>query len=99
MPLEWEGELVPRKAAVIEAGAKKLFKVNISTPEDMSVGEYTVKVEAEGHSGVEIKEAQAKDFTIRVAAKSNITGTAVLVGLLVLLVVGIAIASIKISRR
>ena len=99
LPLEWEGELVPRKAAVIEAGAKKLFKVNISTPEDMSVGEYTVKVEAEGHSGVEIKEAQAKDFTIRVAAKSNITGTAVLVGLLVLLVVGIAIASIKISRR
>ena len=40
-----------------------------------------------------------EDFTVQVAAKSNITGTVVLVTVLVALVVGIAIASIKISRR
>ena len=48
---------------------------------------------------MEVIEALDKDFTIRVAAKSNITGTVILVAVLVLLVIGIAVASIKVSRR
>ena len=99
LPLDWEGELVPVEAEMIDAGAKVLFKANIRPAEDVAVGEYTVRITAEGHSGVEVIEALDKDFTIRVAAKSNITGTVILVAVLVLLVIGIAVASIKISRR
>ena len=65
----------------------------------MAVGEYTVKLKAEGHSGVEVVEAMDKNFTVRIASKSSITGTAILVTVLVVLVLGIAIASVKISRR
>ncbi len=99
LPLEWEGELVPTLAEMVDGGAKALFKANIRPPEDIAVGEYVVRVKVKGHSGMEAIEALDKDFTIRVAAKSNITGTVILVTVLVVLVVGIAIASIKISRR
>ena len=70
-----------------------------ASPEDVDIGDYTTKIEAEGSSGVETIEAVEKTLTIRVAAESSVTGTVVLVGILIVLVIGIAIASIKISRR
>ena len=97
--LEWESELEPLEPATIGPGEKAAYLARITPPEDVAVGEYVVKVRTEGHAGVETIPALDKDFTIRVAAKSNITGTAILVGVLVVLVVGIAVASIKISRR
>ena len=63
------------------------------------MGDYTVKMQAEGHTGVEIVEAVDKNLTVRVAAESSITGTVILVSVLIVLVIGIAVASIKISRR
>jgi len=99
LPLEWEGELRPVDVAIIDPGQKVLFTADLQPPVDVSVGEYLVKVETEGYCGVEIIEADDKDFTVKIAPESNITGTVLLVGLLVLLVLGIAIASVKISRR
>ena len=99
LPLEWEGELIPTEIDVIDGGEKKLFTANIRPPADVAVGTYSLRIKTEGHSGVEIVDALDKDFTIRIASQSNITGTVILVTVLVVLVVGIAIASIKISRR
>ena len=99
LPLEWEGTLDPTEVAVINSGEKALYTAHINPPPEVEVGEFPVRIEAEGHSGVEIVEAEEKTFTVRVAAQSNITGTAILVGVLVVLVIGIAVASIKISRR
>ena len=99
LPLEWTGQLTPREVETIDSAAKVLIIADLKPPLDVTVGEYTVKVKATGHSGVELVEAIAKDFTVRVAKESSITGTVILVAILVLLVVGIAIASIRISRR
>jgi len=99
LPLEWEGVLTPREVGTIEPGQKTLITADIKPPLDVAVGEYTIKVEAEGYSGVETIESKEKDFTVRVAAQSSLTGTLVLVAVLVVLVLGIAVASVKISRR
>jgi hypothetical protein len=92
-------ELAPASAEVLAGGEKALFTALLQPPEDVDVGQYTVKMLVEGQSGVETVEAEDRDFTVDVKAESSLTGTAVLVGVLVLLVVGIAIASVKISRR
>ena len=57
------------------------------------------RISADGYSGVETINAVDKTFTVRVAAESNILGTVVLVLILIGLVGGIAVASIKIARR
>jgi len=98
-PLDWTVELTPTSADVLAGGEKALFTALLQPPEDVEVGQYTVKMLAEGQSGIEPVEAEDKDFTVEVKAESSLTGTAILVGVLVLLVVGIAIASVKISRR
>ena len=98
-PLEWEGEWTPRIADSIEPDEKILFIVDARPPDGVTIGEYTLKISCEAYSGVETVEAIDEDFTVRVVAKRNITSIAVLVGVLILLVLIIAVASIKISRR
>ena len=99
LPLDWEGEVDPPEVEQIAGDQKVMFTAHLRPPADVSIGEYTVKMQAEGYSGVEVIEATDKDFTVRISSQSSITGTAILVGALILLVVGIAVASIKISRR
>jgi len=86
LPLEWDAQVTPPDALVIEPEQKVLFVVNIKPPPE--TGDFTVTVEAEGHSGVELIEADGKDFTVRIVPGSNVTGTVFLVGVLVLLVLG-----------
>lgn len=99
LPIEWEAETTPQQIEAIEPDQKILVTANIKPPTDVAVGEYMINVEAEGHSGVEIIEADEKDFTVRIVAESSLTATLLLVILLVVLVLGIAAASVKISRR
>ena len=79
LPLEWESEMTPRQASVIEPGDKVLFTITVRPPEDVPVGEYTVNVEVEGHSGVEVIDGGEKSFTIKLVATGSLTGTLVLV--------------------
>jgi len=99
LPLEWEGELTPARIDLIHGKEKVLLKGTITPSADVDVGEYKITVLAEGRSGIDVVESEPKDFTVRIAAESSITGTVILVAVLIVLVVGIAIASIKISRR
>ena len=98
-PLEWIADLEPRELEILEPGEKKLIKATVQPPADVAIGEYTMVLKCEGHSGIETVDATEKDFKVRIAPKSNITGTLVLVAVLIALVLFIAIASVKISRR
>jgi len=99
LPLDWEGETEPAEFEMIPAGEKVHCTAHLTTPEDVAVGTYTVTLQSEGHSGVDVVEATEKDLTIRIASRGNITGTVILIAVLVILVLGIAVASIRISRR
>ena len=57
------------------------------------------RVEAAGFVGNEKVEAQEKDITIRVGARANILRNALIIGGVIALVVGVAITSIRVSRR
>ena len=99
LPLEWEGEVTPRQVSVIEPDQKMLFTISVRPPVDVRVGEYTVNVEVEGHSGVEVIDAGEKNFTVKLVASGGATGTLILMVVLVVMVLGIAVASVKIARR
>lgn len=99
LPLDWEGTLEPKEVKVVAPGEKVKFQARLIPALDVSVGEYSINIEAVGHSGYEKIEATRKNYTVRLAAKTNLTGTLLLVTVLIVLVLGIAIASVKISRR
>ncbi len=99
LPLEWEGRLDPQSISVIDPGQKTVFAAAIDPPLDVAIGEYTLKISAEGSSGVQTVEGVDKNFTVRVIASRNITGTLALVFVLILIVVILAVATVRISRR
>lgn len=99
LPIDWEGSLEPAEVELLEPDKKRTIAATITPPPGVTVGEYTLTIQCDGHAGIETVEAEDKDFTVRIAPESNVTATAILVAVLIGLVLAIAIASVKISRR
>ena len=99
LPYEWESEVEPALIKLLEPDERAPVQILARPPLDVAVGDYELGVEAQGQVGNENIESLEKNITIRIGARSNIAGNVVLIGILVLLVFGIGLASIKISRR
>jgi hypothetical protein len=99
LPIDWEGSLEPAEVELLEPDTKRTITATITPPPGVTVGEYALTIRCEGHAGIETVEAEDKDFNVRISPESNVTATAILVAVLIGLVLAIAIASVKISRR
>ena len=98
-PLGWTYAATPDTIAQIPPGEKEPVNITLTPPDDLGVSEYDVRVEAIGYVGNEMIEAQEKDIAVRVEAKANILRNALVIVFVIALVVGVAIATIRISRR
>lgn len=98
-PLDWTYTSQPDTIPRIAPGEKEPLTITLTPPDGQGVSETTVRVEAQGHVGEERIEAQEKNLTIRVKASVNLLRNALIIGTVVALVVGVAVASIKVSRR
>lgn len=99
LPYEWQAEVKPNLIKEISPGDKEPINITVIPPKDIGIGEYDINVKGVGEVGNEKIESKEKDIIIRIGTKANILGNIILIGILIILVVGIAIASIKISRR
>ena len=99
LPYEWEEEVKPLLIKILEPDERAPVDILARPAVDIAVGDYELGIEAQGQVGTENIESLEKNITIRIGARSNIAGNTILIGILVLLVFGIGIASIKISRR
>ena len=98
-PLGWTYAAVPDTIRRVLPGEKEPINITLTPPSDLGVSEYDVRVEAAGFVANERIEAQEKDLTIRVEARANILRNVLIIGGVIGLVVGVAIVSIKVSRR
>ncbi len=99
LPYQWQEEVDPLLIKRLEPQERIPVDIIARPPADIAVGNYELGVEAQGQVGNENVESLEKNLTIHVGASSNIAGNVILIGILVLLVVGIGVASIRISRR
>ena len=99
LPYEWESEVEPTLIRLLEPDERTPVDILAIPPDDIVFGDYELGIEAQGQVGTEDVQSLEKNITIRIGARSNIAGNTILIGILVLLVFGIGIASIKISRR
>ena len=96
---EWQAEADPPLIKILDPDQRQSLIVRAQPPADIAVGNYELGIEAQGQVGTEDVESLEKNITIHVGARSNVAGNTILIGILVLLVVGIGLASIRISRR
>ncbi len=98
-PMGWIYETTPDTIARILPGEKEPITIALHPPTGLGVSECDIRVEAVGFVGNEKVEAQEKDLTIRVEARARIVRNALIIVGVIALVVGVAIVSIRASRR
>ncbi|HJP30006.1 MAG TPA: NEW3 domain-containing protein [Candidatus Latescibacteria bacterium] len=98
-PLEWTWSSDPDTIDRILPGEKEPVNITLTPPEGIGVSEYDVRIEAAGYEGPERIEAQEKDITIRVEERADVIRNALIIGAVIALVIGVAVGSIKVSRR
>jgi len=99
IPHEWEIAIQPEVVPLIEPKEELPIEIRVILPEDVDTGEFPVKIWAECDHEGEFIEAQEKDVKIKVKSKTSLFGGLMLVGLLVVLLIGVAGFTIKLSRR
>jgi hypothetical protein len=99
LPYQWQEEVDPPLIKRLEPQERAPVNIIARAPVDIAVGNYELGIEAQGQVGNENVASLEKNLTIHVGASSNIAGNVILIGILVLLIVGIGVASIRISRR
>ncbi len=96
---KWNADIQPDLITMLEREGEKEIKIIITPPSDVGVGASEVKIKAECEVDNEKVEALDKNVTIKIGSRTNIIGSAILIGALILLVVGIAVLTIRLSRR
>lgn len=98
-PLGWEARVEPKNIKQLLPNEKQQINIHLQPGADVGVGEYEAQIEARGQSGSEVIDAIEKRLKVRISAQTNIMATLLLVGGLVILIVGIVVFGVKLSRR
>ncbi len=99
LPYEWQESVDPLLVKLLDPGERAAVDILAQPPEIVSAGDYDLGIKARGQVGTDDVESTEKNITISVVSAGNIAGNALLVALLVILVVGIGISSVRLSRR
>lgn len=98
-PAGWRTEVVPDVVPSLDRDREATVKLTIHPPEQVTVGDYEVRIKTESYAYNRRVPSEDKIYRISVKPRANLLGAAaLLVGLLVL-VVGTVIFGIRLARR
>jgi hypothetical protein len=98
-PLNWHVDVAPDIIPSLEINREAAVKLKIIPPQDVPVGDYEVRIKTESYAYNRRVPSEDKIYRVSVKAKTNIWGTAALVGGLLLIVVTIVVFGVKLTRR
>ena len=96
---DWKYTVAPEVIDVLPRNAETEIQLTLSPPVDIGVGEYQAKLNAEVTVDNRKFEARDRSITVQVESKTQMSVTTLLFGALILLMIGIVIVTIRISRR
>lgn len=96
---DWKYTVSPEVISSLKRNEETEIQLTLNPPADITVGEYQAKLNAE--VTVDNRKFQARDrsITVQVESKSQISAITILVGALILLMIGMVIVTVRISRR
>lgn len=96
---DWKYTVTPEVIGSLKRNEETEIQLTLNPPADITVGEYQAKLNAE--VTVDNRKFQARDrsITVQVESKSQISAITILVGALILLMIGMVIVTLRISRR
>ena len=99
LPLNWRSKIEPDLIASLEQGKEQVVTINFLPPSDIAIGDYDPTIKTECSADNRKVESEDKTVRIHVSAKINIGVIMLLLFLLVILLAGVLIYGIKLTRR
>ena len=96
---DWKYTVIPEVIGSLERNEETEIQLTLSPPVDIGVGEYQAKLNAEVTVDNRKFEARDRSITVQVESQTQMSVTTLLFGALILLMIGIVIVTIRISRR
>ena len=96
---DWKYSVVPEVISSLARNEEQEIQLTLSPPADIGVGEYQAKLNAEVTVDNRKFEARDRSITVQVESQTQMSVTTLLFGALILLMIGIVIVTIRISRR
>ncbi len=96
---DWKYTVTPEVVSTLERNEERDIQLTLSPPADIGVGEYQAKLNAEVTVDNRKFEARDRSITVQVESQTQMSVTTLLFGALILLMIGIVIVTIRISRR
>lgn len=98
-PINWRTQTVPDVIPVLEPNREEIVKVNIVPAADVGVGDFEVRIKTDAIDNNRKVQTEDKIDRIHVSSPASLRSTLWLLGFLLLLVAGIVIFGIKVTRR
>ena len=96
---DWKYTVIPEVVGSLERNEETDIQLTLSPPADIGVGEYQAKLNAEVTVDNRKFEARDRSITVQIESQTQMSVTTLLFGALILLMIGIVIVTIRISRR
>ena len=96
---DWKYTVIPEVVGSLERNEETDIQLTLRPPADIGVGEYQAKLNAEVTVDNRKFEARDRSITVQVESQTQMSVTTLLFGALILLMIGIVIVTIRISRR
>ena len=96
---DWKYTVTPEVIGTLERNEETEIQLTLSPPADIGVGEYQAKLNAEVTVDNRKFEARDRSITVQIESQTQMSVTTLLFGALILLMIGIVIVTIRISRR
>ena len=96
---DWRYVVEPEVVSELRRNEETEVALTLIPSPDVGVGEYEAKVNAELTVDNRFVEAREKTVRVHIQSQARLSVTTILFGVLVLLVIGIAIVTVRLSRR
>ena len=96
---DWKYTVIPEVVGSLRRNEETEIQLTLSPPADIGVGEYQAKLNAEVTVDNRKFEARDRSITVQVESQTQMSVTTLLFGALILLMIGIVIVTVRISRR
>jgi len=98
-PFNWEEQVEPSLISSLDINEEGRVDVFITPPADITPGRYEVRVRTTSLSDDLPIRGEDKTITVQIAQQANVYGTLTILSLIVLLVLGIVIFGVRLSRH
>jgi uncharacterized membrane protein len=99
LPLNWKKELSPARVPMLEIAEEARIGFTFIPPDDVAEGKYDIRLRTSGISNNQPISGEDKTVTVEVRAETNVFGSVLIILLLVVIVGGMVVFGIRLSRR